>query len=336
MTHIYKHKHKFQLSSGENLPEIEIAYTTYGKLNKDKSNVVWICHAFTANSDPAEWWPGMVGKGQTFNPDEHFIICANILGSAYGTTGPLSTNPKTGKPYYRSFPTINVRDIVKAHHLLADYLKIDKIHILTGGSVGGHQAVEWAIMQPQRVEHLMLIATNTRFSPWGIAFSASQRMAIEADPSFYEDKPEGGAKGLETARSIALISYRNPLAYNKTQAETNPDKSENFKAESYQRYQGEKLSKRFNAYSYYVLSKVLDGHNAGRERGGLASALAKIEAKTLIIGINSDLLFLPEEQFELEKHINKAKLQMIDSDYGHDGFLLEYEQMKKIIADFLV
>jgi len=336
MTHTYEYKQQFQLASGESLPEIEIAYTTYGKLNKDKSNVVWICHAFTANSDPAEWWPGMVGEGLTFNPDAHFIICANILGSAYGTTGPLSINPETGKPYYRSFPTINVRDIVKAHQILADYLKIDKIHILTGGSVGGHQAVEWAIMQPQRVENLMLIATNARFSPWGIAFSASQRMAIEADPSFYEDKPDGGAKGLETARSIALISYRNPLAYNKTQAETDDDKSENFKAESYQRYQGEKLSKRFNAYSYYIMSKVLDGHNVGRDRDGLASALAKIEAKTLIIGINSDLLFLPEEQFELEKHINKAKLQMIDSDYGHDGFLLEYEQMKNIIADFLV
>jgi homoserine O-acetyltransferase len=335
MTHIYKYKQSFQLASGESLSEIEIAYTTYGKLNKDKSNVVWICHAFTANSDPAEWWPGMVGEALTFNPDEHFIICANILGSAYGSTGPLSVNPETGKPYYRSFPTINVRDIVKAHQILADYLRIDKIHILTGGSVGGHQAVEWAIMQPHRVENLMLIATNACFSPWGIAFSASQRMAIEADPSFYEDKPEGGAKGLETARSIALISYRNPLAYNKTQVETDDDKSENFKAESYQRYQGKKLSKRFNAYSYYILSKVLDGHNVGRERGGLASALAKIEAKTLIIGINSDLLFLPEEQFELEKHINGAKLQMIDSDYGHDGFLLEYGQMKKIIADFL-
>lgn len=335
MTHIYEYKQQFQLVSGQSLPEIEIAYTTYGKLNKDKSNVVWICHAFTANSDPAEWWPGMVGKGLTFNPDEHFIICANILGSAYGTTGPLSVNPETGKPYYRGFPSINVRDIVKAHQILADYLEIDKIHILTGGSVGGHQAVEWAIMQPKRVENLMLIATNARFSPWGIAFSTSQRMAIEADSSFYEDKPDGGAKGLEAARSIALISYRNPLAYNKTQAETDNDKSDGFKAESYQRYQGEKLSKRFNAYSYYVLSKVLDGHNVGRDREGLASALAKIEAKTLIIGIKSDLLFLPEEQSDMEKHIDGAKLQMIDSDYGHDGFLLEYEQISSIIKEFM-
>lgn len=328
-----KYKEKFLLASGESLPEIEIAYTTYGKLNNDKSNVVWICHAFTANSDPAEWWAGMVGQGLTFDPNKHFIVCANILGSAYGTTGPLSVNPETGKPFYRSFPTITVRDMVKAHQKLADYLKIEKIHILTGGSVGGHQAVEWAIVQPKMIENLILIATNARFSPWGVAFSASQRMAIEADPSFYDDKPDGGAKGLETARSIALISYRNSLAYNKTQAETDKDKAEDFKAESYQRYQGKKLAKRFNAYSYYVLSKSLDGHNVGRSRGGIETALKKIEAKTLIIGINSDLLFLPEEQYELEKHIGKAKLRMIDSDYGHDGFLLEHGQISSIIKE---
>lgn len=334
--HKYKYHQTFQLESGKYLPEIEIAYTTYGKLNEDKSNVVWICHAFTANSDPAEWWPGMVGKGLTFDPDIHFIVCANILGSAYGTTGPLSVNPETGKPYYREFPFITVRDIVTVHQILADYLRIDRIHILTGGSVGGHQAIEWAVKQPDRIENLILIATNARFSPWGIAFSASQRMAIEADQTFFEDKPDGGAKGLETARSIALISYRNSLAYNKTQAELTDDVQDNYRAESYQRYQGKKLKNRFNAYSYYTLSKVLDGHNVGRKRGGIKNALAQIKSNTLIIGINSDILFLPEEQYELKENISSAKLNMIESDYGHDGFLLEYSKISKILKNFLV
>ena len=332
---IYKYKKSFRLESGDYLPELEIAYTTYGKLNPDKNNVVWICHAFTANSDPAEWWPGMLGKGLTFDPDKHFIVCANILGSAYGTTGPLSINPDTGKQYYRDFPFITVRDIVRVHQILADYLEIEQIHILTGGSVGGHQAIEWAIMQPQRIENLFLIATNARFSPWGIAFSTSQRMAIEADPSFYEDRPDGGQKGLEAARSIALISYRNAIAYNKTQAEKNDEVQKNFRADSYQRYQGQKLRKRFNAYSYYVLSKVLDGHNVGRKRGGIEAALGKITANTLIIGIDSDILFLPEEQEEMAKYIKNSCLEMIKSDYGHDGFLLEYDQISTIIREFL-
>ncbi|MCF6241144.1 MAG: homoserine O-acetyltransferase [Bacteroidales bacterium] len=332
---IYKYEKRFDLESGEYLPELEIAYTTYGKLNEDKSNVVWICHAFTANSDPAEWWHGMLGKGLTFDPDKYFIICANIIGSHYGTTGPLSVNPETGKAYYRDFPFITVRDLVKAHQLLGVHLNINKIHILTGGSVGGHQAIEWAIMQPELIENLFLIATNARFSPWGIAFSSSQRMAIEADPTFYEDHPDGGLKGLEAARSIALISYRNAIAYNKTQAEKNDEVNKSFKADSYQRYQGKKLSNRFNAYSYYTLSKVLDGHNVGRDRGGIQKALSKITANTLIIGIDSDILFLPEEQKEMEKYIKNAQLHMIKSDYGHDGFLLEFEQISTIIKNFL-
>jgi len=278
----------------------------------------------------------MVGKGLTFDPNEHFIVCANILGSAYGTTGPLSINPETEKTYYRDFPFITVHDIVNIHIILADFLSIEKINTLTGGSVGGHQAIEWAIMQPERIKNLFLIATNARFSPWGIAFSASQRMAIEADPTFYEDRPDGGARGLEAARSIALISYRNSIAYNKTQAELSNEVKDNHKAESYQRYQGEKLKNRFNAYSYYTLSKVLDGHNIGRNRGSIKNALSQVKASTLIIGINSDILFLPEEQFEFHKYINNSELKMIDSDYGHDGFLLEYNQISLIIENFLL
>jgi homoserine O-acetyltransferase len=331
---IYKHTEQFVLESGEFLPQIEIAYTTYGQLNVDKSNVVWICHAFTANSDPAEWWPEMVGEGRVFDPSEHFIVCANILGSCYGTTGPLSINPETGKPWYRDFPFITVRDIVNAHLILANYLEINRIHTLTGGSVGGHQAIEWAIIEPNRFEHVILIATNARFSPWGIAFSASQRMAIEADPTFYNDQPNGGANGLKTARSIALISYRNAKAYNKTQPEDSDEVQKDFKADSYQRYQGEKLEKRFNAYSYYILSQVLDGHNVARGRKSLENALSQIKVPTLIVGIDSDLMFTIDEQEEMHKYIPNSTLKIISSDFGHDGFLIEYEKLTEHIIEF--
>ncbi len=331
---IYKHNEQFELESGEFLTEIEIAYTTYGKLNKNKSNVIWICHAFTANSDSAEWWPEMVGEGHIFNPSDYFIICANILGSCYGSTGPLSINPETGKPWYRDFPFITVRDIVKAHQILANYLEINKIHTITGGSVGGHQSIEWAIMEPNRFEHVILIATNARFSPWGIAFSASQRMAIEADPTFYDDLPNGGANGLKTARSIALISYRNAKAYNRTQQESSDEVQKDFKVDSYQRYQGEKLGKRFNAYSYYILSQVLDGHNVARSRGCLENALSQIKAPTLIVGIDSDLMFTISEQEEMHKYIPNSTLKIISSDFGHDGFLIESERLTEHISAF--
>lgn len=331
---IYKHTERFYLESGEAINGLEIAYTTYGEMNESKSNVIWICHAFTANSDPLEWWPDMVGKGKVFDPDSFFIVCANIIGSCYGTTGPLSVNPLSGKPWYRTFPAITVRDMVKGHQLLSDYLKISLIHTIAGGSVGGHQAIEWAIMESQRFRHVILIASNARFSPWGVAFSASQRMAIEADSSYFEDKPDGGSNGLKAARSIALLSYRNAKAYNITQRENSDEYFNHFKAESYQRYQGDKLVSRFNAYSYYVLSKALDGHNVARGRQNMEKALAGISAQTLIIGIDSDILFPVDEQEEMHMYIPDSALYIIESDFGHDGFLIEYQKITQLINNF--
>ena len=330
----YKYNKEFKLENGNSLPEVQIAYHTYGQLNKAKNNVIWICHAFTANSDALDWWSGLVGEGKLYDPEKYFIVCANILGSCYGTTGPLSVNLLTKKPYYRNFPQITTRDMVNAHELLRKELKITKIHTVIGGSVGGHQSVEWAIMNPKVIENLILVATNAKFSPWGIAISESQRMAIEADATFYEDKVNGGENGLKAARSIALLSYRNSVAYNTTQQDNNDDLVDNYRANSYQRYQGEKLAERFNAYSYHIISKTLDSHNVGRSRGGIEKALSQIIAKTLVIGISSDILFTPDEQVVLHENINNSELKMIESKFGHDGFLIEYEQIKKIITDF--
>src|SRR5579863_1736865 len=333
-TQIFKYKQPFKLESGKKLRELEIGFHTYGKLNKNRDNVVWVCHALTANSDVFDWWKGLFGDNNHFNPNEHFIVCANILGSNYGTTSPLSINPVTGLPYYLSFPQISVRDMVKAHQLLAEHLEIKDIKIIIGGSLGGQQALEWSIMQPERIKNLILIATNARHSPWGIAFNESQRLAITTDRSFYATKPDGGAKGMKAARSIALLSYRGYKTYSVTQQEENDKKVDEFKASSYQNYQGDKLVKRFNAYSYWYLTKVMDSHNVGRGRHGVEKALSLIKAKTLVIGIKSDLLFPIEEQQYLFRHIPKAAFAELDSFYGHDGFLIETELLTNVINSF--
>jgi homoserine O-acetyltransferase/O-succinyltransferase len=333
-TQTFKYPQPFKLESGKKLPGLDIGFHTYGKLNKERDNVVWVCHALTANSDVFDWWKGLFGANNYFNPDEYFIVCANILGSNYGTTNPLSENPVTGQHYYLSFPEITVRDMVKAHQLLAEHLEIKDIKILLGGSLGGQQALEWSIIEPDRIKNVILIATNARHSPWGIAFNESQRLAIAADRSFYANKPDGGAKGLKAARSIALLSYRGYKTYSVTQQEDSDNKTDNFKASSYQNYQGDKLVNRFNAYSYWYLTKVMDSHNAGRGRHGVEKALSLIKAKTLVIGIKSDVLFPIEEQQYLFRHIPKAAFAEFDSFYGHDGFLIETEVLTNIITSF--
>lgn len=325
----------FILESGKILPQIQITYHTYGQLNPERNNVIWVCHALTANADVFDWWKGLFGKGFLFNPDEHFIICANILGSCYGTTGPLSENPETGESYYQTFPDITIRDMVAAHELLRQHLGISKINVLLGGSLGGQQALEWAIAQPDLFQHIMVVATNAFHSPWGIGFNEAQRMAIRADQTYFSNTPNGGRKGLKAARAIALLSYRTYYTYAKTQSETDLNKTDNFNASSYQNYQGEKLVNRFDAYSYVSLSQTMDSHNVGRNRGSVEKALQQIKAKTLVVGISSDILFPPSEQQFLAQHIPGAIYHEIDSFYGHDGFLIETEKLTTLLEAFL-
>jgi len=333
-TEIFKYLHPFELESGQKLQELEIGFHTYGRLNKNRDNVVWVCHALTANADVFDWWKGLFGENNFFNPDEYFIVCANILGSPYGTTNPLSINPVTGQPYFLSFPEISVRDMVNAHQLLAKHLGINSIHVLLGGSLGGQQAMEWAIIEPDLIKNLILMATNARHSPWGIAFNESQRLAISADRTFYAGAPDGGKKGLKAARSIALLSYRGYKTYSISQQEETDSITDGFRASSYQNYQGDKLVNRFNAYSYWYLTKTMDSHNVGRKRNGIEKALSLIKARTLVIGIKSDLLFPIEEQQYLFRHIPKSAFAEFDSYYGHDGFLIETEALTNIITSF--
>ena len=335
MPHYFKYNNKFQLESGKTLPEFQLGYTTLGKLNAAKDNVIWITHALTANSNPAEWWDGLVGDGKFFNPENHFIVCANVLGSNYGSTNPLSTNPETGNKYYHNFPEITIRDIINAFELLRKKLGITKIHTLLGGSLGGQQAVEWGIQQPNLIENLFLLATNAKHSPWGIAFNETQRLAISADRTWFSYSDDAGLKGLKTARAIALLSYRNYNTYSSTQ-EDNEEKIGAYKASSYQNYQGEKLVNRFNAFSYWHLTKVMDSHNVGRQRGGVKEALALIKANTLVVAINSDILFPVSESEILANGILNSQFLILNSSYGHDGFLIETEQLKTIFENFYI
>ena len=337
MSRLYRHNAPFVLESGEVLPELEIVYDTFGELNEAKDNVIWVCHALTANSDVADWWPHTVEEGRFLDPTRYFIICANFLGSHYGSTSPLSVNPLTREKYYYDFPRITVRDMVRCHQLLARELGIERVKMLIGSSIGGFQCMEWAIMEPKFMENLVLIATTTCSEPWAAAFNESQRMAIRLDKSWGERRDDAGLDGMAVARSIALISYRGGAAYNATQQELEAGEDVSFerRAHTYQQYQGEKLRRRFNAISYYRLSEAVDSHNIGRNRGGIAQALHAIEARTLVVAITSDILFPPEAHTPLREHIANVEYHLIESEFGHDGFLVEHEKLNTIIDNFI-
>jgi len=331
----FHYPHTFNLENGSQLPELCIAYTTYGKLNEDKSNVVWICHALTANADVADWWPGVVGNGHIIDPDKYFIVCANILGSCYGSTGPLSINPATGAPYYHQFPFITIRDMVHAHILLRKHLEIEKIYMLVGGSMGGYQAMEWCIMEKNIADRLVLLATSASESAWGIATHTAQRLSIEADGTWHKKEAQAGANGLKAARAIGMLTYRNYHIMVQKQSEADQDKIDDFKASSYIRYQGDKLVNRFNAFSYWLLTKSMDSHNIARGRSSAAKVLKTLTQPTIIFGISSDILCPLIEQEFLASHLPSATLIVIDSEYGHDGFMVENEQISLHLQSWL-
>lgn len=308
----YKVEEPLILESGHALRDLRIQFTTFGELNCNRSNVVWVFHALTANSDPTEWWPGLVGDDDLINPKDHFIVCANMLGSCYGSTEPVDFN----------FPLITIRDMVNAHKLLRDHLGIEKIAIGIGGSMGGQQLLQWAVDEPNLFETIVPIATNASHSPWGIAFNEAQRMALQNDDL---------TTGLEAARAIALLSYRGYEAYDRTQKDSD-GRSDDFSSSSYQRHQGVKLSSRFSPFSYYYLSKAMDSHNLGAHYGGVEKALSRIKSKAIVIGIDSDLLFPIQEQEFLSKRIPNSSFAVATSGYGHDGFLIETTQLTEILT----
>ena len=321
------------LEQGGTLEQLEITYHTYGTL-RPGSRVIWVCHALTASSDVADWWSGLIGEGAYFDPERDFIVCANILGSCYGSSGPLTLHPHHGRPYYSAFPNITIRDMVAAHDRLRAHLGIEQIDIAMGGSMGGYQVLEWAIMHPERIGKLILMVTGASESAWGQAIHATQRMAIENDPTWADPTKEAGNLGLMTARALGMLTYRNYETFVATQATPEPQLTDH-RAASYVQYQGKKLADRFHAYSYWLLSLAMDGHHVGRDRGPIKDVLGALPHPALVIGISSDILCPPPEQRALAFMLPHGQFVRIDSPYGHDGFLLEYEQITKAIDRFL-
>ena len=312
---------------------LQIAYHTFGTLSAAKDNVIWVCHALTANSDVADWWPHTVEAGRFLDPARYFIVCANILGSCYGTTGPTSICPETGEPWYGDFPKVTVRDMVHAHQVLARALGIEQVQLLIGASIGGFQALEWAVEAPQFAKRFAFIATGMTCTPWIAAFNESQRMAMELDPTLGEHNEQAGRDGMAVARSIALLSYRGGAAYNLSQADTEepfPQGDERVfkhRVQTYQRYQGEKLRKRFNAYSYLRMMDAVDSHRI--------PVGEPIYTPTLVVAISSDLLFTPEEHQTILDQFPNHEFHVIDSPFGHDGFLVEADLLDEIIKKFM-
>ncbi len=335
--HTYISTDPFEFEGGGILPSIQIRYHT-SKEGFHGQKVIWICHALTADSDPTDWWSEMVGRGKFLDPGEYFIVCCNMLGSCYGSSGPTSINPDTGKPYLFDFPKVSVRDIVRSQNLVRESLGIDHIDLMVGSSIGGFQALEWSIMYPDTVKNVIFMATLPRVTPWLTALEESQRMALEADPTFLEAKDiDGGKRALGCARTIALLSYRCEIGYNTKQSEPSEDTLFPERACSYHRYQGKKFTARFDAYSYWYLSYSVDSENVGRGRGGVEKALRSIKAKSWVVSIDTDLIFPAYEMEAFAPFVgeNGAPYQMMKSLWGHDGFLLEFEQIKNIMAPIL-
>lgn len=335
-TKYFIHPEPFTLECGAVLPELRVAYHTYGELNADKSNVVWVMHALTANSDVADWWPHTVEKGKFLDPDRWFTVCANVLGSCYGTTGPTTPLPPDGKPPYGDFPRVTVRDMVEVHKLLARHLGITRIDTIIGSSLGGFQALEWLVGEPDVARRAVLCATDYQCRPWLAAINKAMYMAIEADATYGEPRPEAARKGLEAARAMALLSYRSHSGYDATQADPpgRPDPFER-RAHSYQAYQGKKLADRFDVYSYERMCRSSDTHDVSRGRGSFAEALGRIKARCLVVAVSSDILFPPAYHDELAAMIPGARQGMVESEFAHDGFLIEHEQLDRLIQTFV-
>jgi homoserine O-acetyltransferase len=329
-------KGSFQLENGEILPGLAIGYHSYGKLNEAKDNAVWVCHALTANSDVFDWWPGLVGESCVVNPKDHFIVCANIIGSCYGSSGPLTTNPGNDQPYYASFPVVTIRDMINAFILVRKKLGIEKIKLLMGGSMGGYQVLEWCLMEPAVIQNSFVITTSAAESAWGIAIHTAQRLAIEADQTWKDRSADAGKNGIKAARGIGMLTYRNYKIFHQKQTDPDFSKTDNYKASSYILHQGNKLSDRFNAQSYWLLTKSMDSHNIARGRfDTLEKALNEIHQPMLVIGIDSDILCpVPEQKF-LAEHIPNSTLHIISSDYGHDGFLVETETISRHLFEWM-
>ena len=354
----------FHLEGGSVLHEVTVAYETWGTPAPDASNAVLVCHALTGDSHAAGragpghqsegWWDGLIGPGRALDTDRYFVVCMNVLGGCQGTTGPASDDPSTDAPYGSRFPVVTIRDMVRVQAMAATKLGIDQWLAVIGGSMGGMQALEWAVMFPDRLRALVSISTSAAASAQQIAWSMVGRRSVQNDPNFlggdYYDQPPGGGpwSGLTVARQIAQIHYRSEEIFAERFGRTLLDPldafgtfslDQRFEVEGYLDYHGDKLVRRFDANSYLRLNKAMDLYDLGRGRGGIAHALARVVAPSLIMSIPSDALYPPSQQEQLRDLLlaggTRCGYFEVDSADGHDGFLIEINQIARVVEAFL-
>ncbi|MCG8370970.1 MAG: homoserine O-acetyltransferase [Proteobacteria bacterium] len=326
----------FVLENGEVLRDVEIAYRTWGDIENAQDRAILICHALTGSADVEAWWPGIIGRGGAFDPDRDFIVCANVLGSCYGTTGPVSFRPGTKTRYRADFPRVSIRDMVELERVLLDELGVDSVELVTGPSLGGMQALEWAIMYPERVGSVVPIGVGGRHSAWCIGVSEAQRAAIAADPDwndgyYSDDRPP--AAGLAAARMMAVCTYRSWQSFDERFGRERRD-DERFQAQSYLRHQGRKINERFDANAYVALTHAMHTHDLARGRGDYPDILRSIGQPALVVSVSSDALYPPEEQRCLADRLPDARYEILDCPHGHDGFLIETEALGAMIGEF--
>ena len=350
---------EMELECGKKLGPITLAYETYGDLNEAKDNAILIVHALSGdahvagfNSPDEEkpgWWDIMVGPGKAFDTNKYFVICSNIIGGCKGSTGPSSIDPATGKPYGLTFPVITIKDIVNAQKVLVDHLGIPSLLCIAGGSMGGMQALQWVVSYPEMVRLAIPIATTARLSAQAIAFDEVGRLAIMSDPNWMggdyygKDEPD---KGLSIARMVGHITYLSDKSMHQKFARRLQDKADydygfatDFQVESYLRYKGDSFVKRFDANSYLYITKAMDYFDLTRDYDSLEKAFANAKAKFLVVSFSSDWLFPSYQSKEIITALRYNNLEAIytelQTDYGHDAFLLEAEQLTRLISSFL-
>ncbi len=347
------------LQSGATLGPITLAYESYGRLNRERSNAILICHALSGDAHVAGrhsphdrkpgWWDEAVGPGKAFDTDRYFVICSNVIGGCSGSTGPSSVNPQTGKPYGLSFPVVVVADMVEAQRWLLDALDIPSLLCVTGGSMGGMQALQWTIAHPERVRSAIVLASTARTSAQSIALNEVPRQAIYADPNwsrgdYYGKEPPSA--GLAVARMIGHITYLSETSMREKfgrrlqeRERYGYDFATEFQVESYLKYHGNRFTTRFDANSFLYITKAIDYFDLSQGRGDLADAFAGVRAKLLVLSYSSDWLYPPAQSEEMVRALLRngidASYVEIQSDYGHDAFLLEVERLGELTRDFL-